>query len=67
MSKRKPDVKKLKEDDVLRVKKSGALVRLKMPENPNEEQVLVDDKGYVYVEPVEEVDDWYHISELEHP
>lgn len=31
----------------MRVKANGALVRLVMPANPKEEQVLVDDKGYV--------------------
>ena len=58
---------KLQEGDLMRVKATGALVRLVMPENPNEERVLVDDKGYVYVEPAEKVDDWYHIKELERP
>jgi len=54
----------LKEGDIMRVKATGALVRLVMPENPQEEQVLVDKDGYVYVEPVEEVADWYNVSEL---
>jgi hypothetical protein len=57
----------LREGDIMRVKKTGALVRLILPENPNEEQVLIDDRGYVYVKPVEEIDDWYHISELVRP
>lgn len=65
--KKKLNVSKLKEGDIVRVKETGALVRLVLPENPNEEQVLVDDKGYVYVEPVEEIDDWYNVSELEKP
>jgi hypothetical protein len=58
---------KLKEGDVMRVKRTGALVRLIFPENPNEEQVLVDKRGYVYVESVERIDDWYNVSELERP
>lgn len=51
--------------DVMRVKETGALVRLILPENPDEEQVVVDGAGYVYVEPVEEIADWYHIDQLE--
>ncbi len=67
MSKKKTSGTKTapREGDIMRVKESGALVRLIMPENPNEEQVLVDKQGYVYVEPVEEIEEWYHISNLE--
>lgn len=51
------------EGDVMRVKINGALVRLVMPEDGDDE--LIDAQGYVYVEPVEEIGSWYHISELE--
>jgi hypothetical protein len=57
--------RKLREGDIMRIKATGTLVRLVFPPNPNEEQVLIDSKGYVYVEPVELVDDWYAIQELE--
>lgn len=64
MSERKP---KFKVGQLMRVKSNGALVRLILPENPKEEQVLIDAQGYVYVEPVEKTDDWYHIDQLEKP
>jgi len=51
----------------MRVKETGTLVRLILPENPKEEQTLVDEQGYVYVEPVEEVAEWYHVSDLVKP
>lgn len=57
---------KLKEGDIMRVKETGTLVRLVASEDKDDDS-LVDDKGYVYVEPVEEVADWYHISELVKP
>jgi hypothetical protein len=59
--------RKFKAGDIMRVKSNGALVRLILPENPNEKQTLFDENDYVYVEPVEAVDDWYHINELEKP
>lgn len=60
---RKP---KYKEGDVMRVKENGALVRL-IASKDRDDDSLVDDKGYVYVEPVTKIDDWYHIDQLEKP
>ena len=56
---------KFRVGQVMRVKATGAQVRLILPKNPNEEQVLIDKNGYVYVEPVALIDDWYRIDDLE--
>lgn len=57
-------VRGLMEGDIMRVKQSGALVRL-VASQDHDNDSLVDADGYVYVEPLEEVSDWYNISELE--
>jgi hypothetical protein len=61
MNARKP---KLKEGQIMRVKATGALVRL-APSKDRDDDSLVDAQGFVYVEPVEDINDWYNISELE--
>lgn len=66
MSKRPKITRKagLKEGDIMRVKSTGALVRLVASDDKDDDR-LVDDEGYVYVEPIEEISDWYNVSELE--
>jgi hypothetical protein len=58
--------KPLEEGDIMRVKGTSLLVRLVESQDSDDES-LVDANGYVYVEPVEEVQDWYHVSALERP
>jgi hypothetical protein len=58
--------RRFKEGDIMRVKATDVLVRL-VASRDHDDDSLIDKDGYVYVEPVEEVADWYNISELTCP
>jgi len=63
MTKRKAKIKIPQEGDLMRVKDSGMFVRLVA--SKDNDKSLIDKDGFVYVEPAEPVDDWYHIDDLE--